>query len=74
MLRALLTLIRRSPMSDKTLSLPENYDDFLRALKERIRSAQVKAALAVNQELILLYWQIGREILSRQQQAGWEQK
>lgn len=74
MLRALLTLIRRSPMSDKTLSLPENYDDFLRALKERIRSAQVKAALAVNQELILLYWQIGREILSRQQQAGWGAK
>lgn len=74
MLRALLILIWRLPMSDKTLSLPESYDDFLRDLKERIRSAQVKAALAVNQELILLYWQIGREILSRQQQAGWGAK
>lgn len=61
-------------MSDKTLSLPENYDDFLRNLKERIQAAQVKAALAVNHELVLLYWQIGREILNRQQQAGWGAK
>jgi hypothetical protein len=43
--------------------MPENYDVFLRHLKERIRTAQVRAALAVNQELILLYWQIGCSIL-----------
>lgn len=52
----------------------DNYRRFLQALKERIRSAQVKAALAVNQELILLYWQIGREILDRQEQEGWGTK
>jgi predicted nuclease of restriction endonuclease-like (RecB) superfamily len=51
-----------------------NYDAFLTELKARIRQAQVKAALAVNKELIVLYWQIGREILSRQQQAGWGTK
>ena len=51
-----------------------NYSAFLNGLKERIRSAQVKAALAVNQELILLYWQIGREILTRQQTEGWGAK
>lgn len=54
--------------------LPDNYDDFLHSLKERIRTAQVRAALAVNQELVLLYWQIGREILSRQKQSGWGTK
>ncbi|MBT9317162.1 PDDEXK nuclease domain-containing protein [Leptothoe spongobia] len=53
---------------------PDNYRRFLQSLKDRIRSAQVKAALAVNQELILLYWQIGREILNRQQQEGWGTK
>jgi len=52
----------------------ENYTTFLRSLKERIRQAQVKAALAVNQELILLYWQIGRDILERQQEQGWGAK
>ncbi|MBW4422041.1 MAG: hypothetical protein KME13_22975 [Myxacorys californica WJT36-NPBG1] len=59
----------------KQISLfPDNYDDFFRHLKERIRSTQVKAALAVNQELLLLYWQIGREILQRQQEEGWGTK
>jgi predicted nuclease of restriction endonuclease-like (RecB) superfamily len=51
-----------------------NYVTFLDGLKERIRSAQVKAALAVNRELILLYWQIGREILLKQEVEGWGAK
>lgn len=52
----------------------ENYISFLNGLKRRIQSAQVKAILAVNQELLLLYWHIGREILERQQQEGWGSK
>jgi len=64
------------------LSMPEqtslfsdaNYVSFLNGLKQRIRSAQIKAALAVNQELILLYWQIGRDILTRQESEGWGAK
>ncbi|HBB35588.1 MAG TPA: DUF1016 domain-containing protein [Cyanobacteria bacterium UBA8803] len=59
-------------MADRLL--PTGYDEFLRELKERIRSAQVRAALAINRELVLLYWQIGREILSQQQQQGWGAK
>ena len=51
-----------------------NYVALLDGLKNRIRSSQVKAALAVNQELILLYWHIGREILTRQQERGWGAK
>ena len=46
--------------------IPDGYDAFLQDLKQRIRGAQIKAAVAVNRELILLYWQIGREILKRQ--------
>lgn len=41
------------------------YEAFLRDLKERIQQAQVRAALAVNRELVLLYWRIGRDILRR---------
>lgn len=56
-------------------SLSSNdYEKFLRDLKERIRSAQIRAALAVNKELVLLYWQVGKDILSRQHQAGWGAK
>lgn len=46
---------------------------FLRELKERIRTAQIRAALAINWELVVLYWQIGRKMLTRQQQ-GWGAK
>ncbi|MGK7896886.1 MAG: YhcG family protein [Xenococcus sp. (in: cyanobacteria)] len=61
-------------MTKKSRSLPDNYDEFLHSLKERIRQAQIKAALAVNQELVLLYWQIGQDILQRQSQEGWGAK
>ena len=49
----------------------ENYFALLNGLKKQIRSAQMKTVLAINKELILLYWQIGREILARQQAEGW---
>ncbi|MBI4970841.1 MAG: DUF1016 domain-containing protein [Candidatus Omnitrophica bacterium] len=51
--------------------LPAGYGLFLSELKERIRSAQIKASVSVNRELILLYWDIGREILHRQKREGW---
>ena len=51
--------------------MPEGYEAFIGEVKERIRSAQVRAALAVNRELILLYWSIGRDILNRQAEQGW---
>jgi predicted nuclease of restriction endonuclease-like (RecB) superfamily len=58
-------------MAQKNAFLSENYDEFLRSLKDRIRQAQVRAALSVNSELVLLYWTIGNEILARQKAIGW---
>jgi predicted nuclease of restriction endonuclease-like (RecB) superfamily len=43
-------------------------------LKSRIHNAQQRAALAVNRELVLLYWHIGRDILTRQTEQGWGSK
>jgi predicted nuclease of restriction endonuclease-like (RecB) superfamily len=43
-------------------------------LKRRIQEARLKAALAVNRELVLFYWQLGRDILERQNLAGWGAK
>lgn len=40
-------------------------------MKSRIHAAQQRATLAVNRELLALYWQIGSDILDRQRQAGW---
>lgn len=49
---------------------PAGYSDWLSELKGRIYKAQQRATLAVNQELVLLYWQIGRDILVRQSKVG----
>jgi predicted nuclease of restriction endonuclease-like (RecB) superfamily len=64
-------------MSDKPVSLiqpPEGYANWLAELKGRIHSAQQRASMAVNRELVLLYWQIGRDILARQAEQGWGAK
>lgn len=54
--------------------LSTEYQELLISLKQRIRTSQIRAALAVNRELIILYWQIGQEILLRQSQQGWGAK
>ena len=51
--------------------IPSDYQAFFQTIKSRIQQAQLQAVLEVNRELILLYWQIGRGILERQQQQGW---
>ena len=64
-------------MSDKPVKLtpaPEGYVDWLAELKTRIHTAQQRAALVVNCELVLLYWQIGQDILARQAAQGWGAK
>ena len=64
-------------MSDSPISLtppPEGYADWLADLKSRIHTAQQRATLGVNRELVLLYWQIGREILEWQASQGWGAK
>ncbi|OAH99911.1 PDDEXK nuclease domain-containing protein [Methylomonas methanica] len=60
-------------MSD-IVPLPADYPAWLTELKTRIHNAQQRAALAVNRELVLLYWQIGQDILTRQTQQGWGAK
>ncbi|MDO9289019.1 MAG: PDDEXK nuclease domain-containing protein [Thermodesulfovibrionales bacterium] len=47
------------------------YADLLGNIKTRIRQAQVKATISANTEMILMYWDIGRMIMERQQHEGW---
>ena len=64
-------------MKDKPISLtipPSGYSEWLKELKNRISQAQQRATLSVNKELIMLYWQIGNDILSRQSVQGWGAK
>lgn len=54
--------------------VPQDYEHWLASVKQRIQQTQTRAAVAANRELILLYWQLGREILERQDRQGWGAK
>jgi hypothetical protein len=56
------------------LQPPPGYAALLKDIKERVRTAQLRAALAVNRDLIMLYWSIGRDISSRFDTEGWGTK
>ncbi|MBI5282429.1 MAG: DUF1016 domain-containing protein [Candidatus Solibacter usitatus] len=56
------------------LANSNEYQSLLSSVGQRIQEAQVRAGLAVNRELVLLYWSVGREILARQQAEGWDAK
>lgn len=47
------------------------YGELLDVVRERILEARFRATVSVNREMVLLYWQIGHEILARQQVSGW---
>lgn len=51
--------------------LPPGYGEWLDEMKNRIYSAQMRAALSVNTEMLQMYWQIGQGILDRQADQGW---
>lgn len=53
---------------------PDGYAELLADLKARVRSTQFRAARAANTEVLRLYWSIGRDILDRQEIAGWGSK
>jgi predicted nuclease of restriction endonuclease-like (RecB) superfamily len=53
---------------------PTGYTDWLGDIKQQIHQAQQRAALALNLELVSLYWRIGKAILDQQDQQGWGAK
>jgi predicted nuclease of restriction endonuclease-like (RecB) superfamily len=54
--------------------LGKNYGEVLQSLKLRIQQARLKATLAVNKELLQVYWEIGDTILRQQKNEGWGAK
>ena len=52
----------------------KEYKTFFKEIKEKILTSQIKAALAVNHELINLYWEIGSKIHLKQKDKGWGSK
>jgi predicted nuclease of restriction endonuclease-like (RecB) superfamily len=56
---------------EQPLSEAKEYMELLDGLKENVKNAQIRAALSVNRELVLLYWRIGKNLLESQQNSKW---
>lgn len=56
---------------NKNILFPSDYGDLLQAIKKCIQTSRIQAYRAVNKTMIGLYWDIGREIASRQKRYGW---
>ncbi len=54
-----------------TLAGNSEFKSWVSQLKKDIRSAQVKAAIKVNTELLRLYWRMGSDICEKQKSATW---
>ena len=63
-----------TPARDDADLAPAVYGQLLNDVKDRIRSARVTAAFAINRALIELYWEIGNEIRVRERAEGWGAK
>ncbi len=57
-----------------TITPNKSYLQFINELKDQIKTARIKAHLAVNRELVLLYFRIGKSILEKQEEEGWGTK
>lgn len=63
---------KRAAKSVKSITaLPADYAPLLADIKARVRTARVKAGLAANRELLALYWDIGKLLLTQREQFGW---
>jgi len=55
----------------KQNNLTIDYKEFIKNIKSKIQSSQLKAHIKVNEELLRLYWELAKMIVDRQAQSSW---
>jgi predicted nuclease of restriction endonuclease-like (RecB) superfamily len=79
-LRRRATETRRRPSFQRhsvvrsSSGLPSDYSEVLAAIRARIQKERLRAVITANSAMVLLYWDIGRMILERQQKSRWGAK
>lgn len=58
-------------MKNKITALSAEYKKWLTDLKARVRQLQLKAAVSVNRELLTFYWELGADIVEKEQKQAW---
>lgn len=58
-------------IQNDSLHLDKDYMDFFSTIKNRLKTAQIRAALAANSELIKFYWELGSDLIEKQKMQKW---
>ena len=56
---------------EQRLNINIEFAQWVKTLKNEIRTAQIKAAVKVNSGMLQMYWNLGKEIIERQKTANW---
>jgi predicted nuclease of restriction endonuclease-like (RecB) superfamily len=56
---------------EQNIAMDKQYKAWITGLKDRIQGAQIKAAIAVNRELLRFYWELGKDIVEKQKVTNW---
>ena len=62
------------PVSETLDKMPNNYSEFINDIKQRVAKQRLKTIISANANMILLYWDIGKSILEKQENEGWGAK
>lgn len=57
--------------NEVSFAVTDEYKSWIDDIKKRIRQAQIKAAIKVNYELLDLYWELGKDIVKKQESTKW---
>lgn len=57
--------------TEQTLRLDSNYTEFLSNIKEQLKTTQLRTARTVNHQLILFYWELGKDLVEKQKAFKW---
>lgn len=62
------------PIAESLSAMPDNYKSFIAEIKHKIQKERLKTVLSANKSMVLLYWNIGKSIIERQNAEGWGTK
>ena len=49
----------------------QDYKAFIEEIKSKVKASQIKASIKVNEELLRLYWDIAKMVVTKQKEANW---
>ncbi|MEX3771960.1 DUF1016 N-terminal domain-containing protein, partial [Mycolicibacterium fortuitum] len=61
----------RIPATEAKPVVPNWYPELLESVADHVQTGRLRAVAAANQELVMIYWAVGNEILARQDAEGW---